>query len=176
MSYEPSEQIQDYFMLLLLTGVRRANLLAMRWDEISFERKEWRIPETKNGEPLTVHIAPQAIEILKRRKEEAAEAGGDIEWVFPGDGKAGHLQDPKRAWKRILKRAGIADLRIHDLRRTLGSWQTALGASGFIVGKSLGHKSLQATAVYARLNLDPVRDSVNAAADAMFKAAAGGKK
>ena len=65
---------------------------------------------------------------------------------------------------RITKRGA-------DLRRTLGSWQTALGASGFIVGKSLGHKSMQATAVYARLNLDPVRTSVNAAATAMFKAA-----
>lgn len=91
--------------------------------------------------------------------------------LFPGEGEAGHFHDPKKAWARILKRAGIEDLRIHDLRRTLGSWQTALGASGFIVGKSLGHKSMQATAVYARLNLDPVRNSVNAAADAMFKAA-----
>ena len=62
-------------------------------------------------------------------------------------------------------------MRIHDLRRTLGSWQTALGASGFVVGKSLGHKSIQSTAVYARLNLDPVRESVNAATEAMFKAA-----
>lgn len=49
--------------------------------------------------------------------------------------------------------------------------QTALGASGFIVGKSLGHKSMQATAVYARLNPNPVRDSMNTAATAMFKAA-----
>lgn len=103
------------------------------------------------------------------------KAKSESDWVFPGDGKTGHLQDPKKAWQRILARAEIQDLRIHDLRRTLGSWQTALGASGFIVGKSLGHKSLQATAVYARLNLDPVRDSVNAAAEAMFKAASGGK-
>jgi integrase len=72
----------------------------------------------------------------------------------------------------VLANAQIEDLRIHDLRRTMGSWQTALGASGLIVGKSLGHKSMQATAVYARLNLDPVRGSVNAAADAMFKAGA----
>jgi integrase len=152
-------------MLSLLTGQRKSNMLAMRWDELNLSRAEWRIPKTKNGEPLTVHLPPQAIDILQTRNAQS-----DSEWVFPGSGKAGHLADPKKAWKRILERAEIKDLRIHDLRRTLGSWQTALGASGFIVGKSLGHKSMQATAVYARLNLDPVRDSVNAAADAMFKA------
>jgi integrase len=69
---------------------------------------------------------------------------------------------------RILKEAGIADLRIHDLRRTLGSWQAATGANSYIIGKSLGHRSQQSTAVYARLNLDPVRDSVNKATDAML--------
>ena len=70
-----------------------------------------------------------------------------------------------------MARAEIKDLRIHDLRRTLGSWQTALGANSFIVDKTLGHKSIEATAIYARLNLDPVRQSVNAAANAMFAAA-----
>jgi integrase len=60
---------------------------------------------------------------------------------------------------------------MHDLRRTLGSWQAAAGASLPIIGKSLGHKSLRATQVYARLNLDPVRTSVNQAVSAMVLAA-----
>ncbi|NHX27617.1 tyrosine-type recombinase/integrase, partial [Escherichia coli] len=72
------------------------------------------------------------------------------------------------AWDRIRKDAGIEDIRIHDLRRTLGSYQAATGANGYIIGKSLGHKSQQSTAIYARLNLDPVRESVNKATDAMF--------
>jgi integrase len=58
-------------------------------------------------------------------------------------------------------------LRLHDLRRTLGSWQAATGANSYIIGKSLGHKSQQAIAVYARLNLDPVRDSMGKAVKAM---------
>lgn len=165
---EENVTARDYIMLSLLTGQRKSNMLAMRWEELNLSRFEWRIPRTKNGEPLTVHLPPQAVELLKLR-----QAAADSDWVFPGTGKTGHLADPKKAWKRILEGAQIKDLRIHDLRRTLGSWQTALGASGFIVGKSLGHKSMQATAVYARLNLDPVRDSVNAATEAMFKAASG---
>ncbi len=65
----------------------------------------------------------------------------------------------------------IADLRIHDLRRTLGSWQAKTGASMAIIGKSLNHKNQATTAIYARLDLDPVRQSVNTATAAMMAAA-----
>ena len=67
---------------------------------------------------------------------------------------------------------GLMDLRIHDLRRTLGSYQAISGANSFIIGKSLNHKSPQSTAIYARLNLDPVRASIEKATEAMF----GGKQ
>ena len=79
--------------------------------------------------------------------------------------------EPKKGWKRILERAGIEDLRIHDLRRTLGSWQAKTGASLAIIGKSLNHKNQSTTAIYARLDLDPVRNSVNTATSAMLAAA-----
>lgn len=65
----------------------------------------------------------------------------------------------------------MTDLRIHDLRRTLGSWQAKTGASLAIIGKSLNHKTHQATAIYARLDLDPVRQSVEIATQAMLAAA-----
>lgn len=160
---EPNEAARDFFMISLLAGARKSNTLAMRWDEIDFHRATWRIALTKNDDPQIVHLSPQAMEILKERKLHSLGP-----WVFPGGGASGHLADPKKAWMRILKEAGIADLRIHDLRRTLGSWQAATGANSYIIGKSLGHRSQQSTAVYARLNLDPVRDSVNKATDAMF--------
>ena len=64
----------------------------------------------------------------------------------------------------------MTDLRIHDLRRTLGSWQAKTGASMAIIGKSLNHKTHQATRIYARLELDPVRQSVNTATQAMLEA------
>lgn len=160
---EPNEAARDFFMLSLLTGARKSNTLAMRWDEINFHMETWRIEETKNSDPQTIHLPKQAIEILKARKLHS-----DSPWVFPGRGATGHLADPKKAWARILSEAGIANLRIHDLRRTLGSWQAATGANSYIIGKSLGHRSQQSTAIYARLNLDPVRESVNKATDAML--------
>lgn len=66
--------------------------------------------------------------------------------------------------------AKLSDLRIHDLRRSLGSWQAATGASLAIIGKTLGHKTASATQIYARLNLDPVRQAMEAATGALLTA------
>lgn len=163
---EPNETFRDFFYICLLTGARRDNTQSMNWNDINFERQEWKIKETKNGDSQTIPLVPQAIEILKQRY-----ANKISDWVFPSsNSKSGHIEEPKKAWKRILKDAGISDLRIHDLRRTLGSWQAANGANSYIIGKSLGHKTQHATAIYARLNIDPVRESVAKAADAMFAA------
>lgn len=163
---EENDVVRDFILLSLLTGSRRANVLQMRWDQISFTRREWTIPRTKNDDHQIVTLCSEAYQILSNRKKVSIS-----EFVFPGDGKAGYFHDPKKGWKRVLQRAGIENLRIHDLRRTLGSWQAKTGASLVVIGKSLGHKSLQATMVYARLDLEPVRDSVESATKAIFAAA-----
>lgn len=67
-----------------------------------------------------------------------------------------------------MERAGLSDLHIHDLRRTLGSWQAMTGASLPVIGKSLGHKNLATTMIYVRLNHKPVRDAVGTATVAML--------
>ncbi|WP_321855567.1 tyrosine-type recombinase/integrase [Paraburkholderia tropica] len=207
---EPNDTMRDFFLLALLTGARRGNVAAMRWADVSLERAEWRIERTKNDDPQTVALSPEAVQLLTDRKGAAT---GD--YVFPGEGANGHLAEPKSAWRRIFDRdeltqlvarieasgatfevrdgestsrgltrareqaaklairtdgARIPDLRIHDLRRTLGSWQAAAGASLAVIGKSLNHRTVSATAIYARLNLDPVRESVTRATSAMMAA------
>ncbi len=163
---EQNDTMRDYFLLSLLTGARRANVLAMQWSDVNLDRAEWRIKETKNGTPQTVTLSSEAVDLLRNRKSAEPD-----KFVFPGTGKTGHLMEPKKGWRRILERAGIEDLRIHDLRRTLGSWQAKTGASLSIIGKSLNHKNQNTTAIYARLDLDPVRASVEKATNAMLEAA-----
>jgi len=63
---------------------------------------------------------------------------------------------------------GLMDIRIHDIRRTFGSYQAISGASLQIIGKSLGHKSQQSTQIYSRLHNDPVRASIDTATEAML--------
>lgn len=163
---EPNQIFRDYFLICLFTGARRTNVLTMRWRDINFERNVWTIPETKNGESLAIPLTDTALETINRRFKDKSS-----DWVFPSKlSKSGHLEEPKSAWKRILMRAEIGDLRVHDLRRTLGSWQAVTGASSYIIGKSLGHKDSKSTAVYARLHLDPVRASMEKATKAMIEA------
>lgn len=158
--------LKIFFYISLLTGARRNNVQSMNWNDVNFSRAEWLVPETKNGEPHTIPLIPQAITILQERY-----ANKNCDWVFPSlSSKSGHIEEPKKIWKKLLTRAGIKDLRIHDLRRTLCSWQAATGANSYIIGKSLDHKTQQATAIYARLNIDPVRESVIKTTDAMFAA------
>ncbi|WP_316354689.1 tyrosine-type recombinase/integrase [Candidatus Trichorickettsia mobilis] len=162
---EENETIKDYIYISLLTGARKSNVLSMQWADVNMQRKEWVIPITKNGDQQQVHLVDKAIEILGKR----ASKYGANKFVFEGTGSTGHLIEPKKGWKRVLKRAGIENLCIHDLRRTLGSYQAALGANSYIIGKSLGHKSQAATAIYARLSLDPVKKSVEKATQAILK-------
>lgn len=162
---EPNDTIKDYIYVSLLTGARKSNVLAMRWEDIHLERQEWLIPETKNGEPLRVPLVPKVIEILENRSQKYGKNG----WIFEGTGKTGHLIEPKSGWKRILNRVGIKDLRLHDLRRTVGSWQAATGANSYIIGGTLGHKDQKSTTVYARLNIDPIRASLEKATEAMLE-------
>lgn len=162
---EPSEKIRDFVKVSLFTGQRRSNVAAMRWADVNFDRAMWSIPQTKTGRhevPLTI----EALEILKRRKA----ANGSSEFVFPGLHGKGHLKDPMRQWRAILDRAGIDDLRIHDLRRSLGSWQAITGASLQVVGKTLGHSRPETTAIYSRLSDDPVRAAMGTATAAIMQA------
>lgn len=162
---EPNTNIRDYILLSLLTGARRSNVVSMRWDQLSLERATWAIPMTKNGTSQIVPLTAAALEILRQRQ---AEVTGPF--VFPGDSKSGHLEEPRKGWERIVERAGLKDLRLHDLRRTLGSWQVDTGATLAMVGRTLNHKSPQTTAIYARLDVDPVRQSMERATEAMFSA------
>ncbi|MFT6259208.1 MAG: integrase [Rickettsiales bacterium] len=173
LNQEENEIARDYIYLSLYTGARQGNVLAMRWEDINLTTKQWRIPKTKNGESLTIPLLDEALEILRIRREENPNLGlksFQAEWVFPSlASKSGHLEEPKKAWKRILLKAGIENLRIHDIRRTLGSYQAISGSSLPIIGKSLGHKSSSATQIYARMNLDPVRESLSKAVGLMNK-------
>lgn len=162
---DTSRDFQHFVLLSLLTGARRGNVLAMRWQELDLESATWRIPDTKNQEPQLVALVPEAVEILRKRNPQ------DTGYVFPAPSKTGHMTPPKKRWRALRERAEVADLRVHDLRRSLGSWQAISGASLAIIGKSLGHKSPDATMIYARLHLDPVRASLATATSAMLEAA-----
>lgn len=161
--------IRDFFKLCLFLGARQSNVREMKWQDIHGDT--WRIPRTKNEEPLILLLVPEAIAILDARRELT----NGSPWVFPSPKSDGPLTTPgaQTGWRRVRKKSGLENLRPHDLRRTLGSWQAGAGVSTAIIGKTLGHKSPQATAIYSRLHLDPVRAAMTAATSAIMKSANG---
>ncbi|MDD2749604.1 site-specific integrase [Acidithiobacillus sp.] len=165
---EESPDMRDFVMLSLLTGARRSNVLGMHWNEIHLERGTWTIPaiKAKGKEDITVPLTNAAIEVLQAR----ADATGAQGWVFPGPSRTGHFVEPRKGWARLLERAGIEDLHIHDLRRTLASFQIDAGISLAVIGKGLGHHSQQTTAIYARLAQNPVADAWQKGTDAILVA------
>jgi len=160
-------ELQDFVLLALFTGARRNDIFSMCWANLYLDDNRWEVPKPKNRKPYLVPLMPEAVDLLKKRRVRVP----DSEWVFPSHGKTGHLVNLKKPWQRLLKKASIADFTMHDLRRTLGSWQAAQGTSLAVIGKSLGHSSLAATQIYAKLDLGPVRDSVASATRAMLTAA-----
>jgi integrase len=144
---EPNDSVRDYVLLSLSIGARKTNMLQMRWDQLDLEQGMWNIPETKNGTSQDILLTESELNILRHRFENRIS----FEWVFVGPSPTKPLNDPKKGWKRILKRAGISDLHLHDLRRTLGSYMAMTGASLSVIGNALNHKEVSTTRkVYAQ--------------------------
>jgi integrase len=157
-----NENFRDFVQLALFTGARRENVLGMRWQDFNFDAGMWTVPGevSKNGSPLTLSLSSTAIELLHERKKRV---GSETAFVFPAKSRTGYMSAPKKMWGALLHDAGISDLRLHDLCRSLGSWLAMTGASLHITGTALGHKSTEATKVYARLQGDAVKSALDLA-------------
>ena len=160
---EPNRYASTAFLVLLLTGARRGEVLTMRWTDVDLPAATWRIPETKAGRPHTLPIAKPVMKLLGLLPRQSGSP-----FVFPGRKPGTPLVNGAKAWRRIRTAAKLEDVRIHDLRRTLGSWLVASGASLSLIGKALNHSQVSTTAVYARLQLDPVRVALEANAKQML--------
>lgn len=153
---EDNVYIRAAFWLYLLTGMRRSELLQVKWSEIDFERKEIRIPESKAGRIHYVPLSPPAIALI----ETIPKIQGNP-YLLPGRMTGKPIVNVRKAWERIKKDAGVEGVRIHDIRRTVGSWLAQSGNSLHLIGKVLGHTNASTTQVYARLSEDTARKALD---------------
>ncbi len=145
-------------LMMLYTGARRGNVLRMKWDELDLDAKIWNIPRTKTGKNKTVPLADSALEILLQIKAD----NPDETYVFPSETSAsGHLEDVKRVWHTLKKKANLKNFRLHDLRHTLATYMVAQGANPYIVQRVLTHQSSQSTQIYVNLGVEHLRDKLN---------------
>ncbi len=159
---------QAFCALDLLLGLRKGELLSSRWEYVNLNEGILTLPTTKAGRSHTLPLPEAAVALLK-----ALPSRGKSEWLFPTVGKnhaskSGHLSDIRSAWVRIRTRAGVNDVTVHDLRRTVGSWVIKKQKSLPIVGRVLNHRRSASTEPYARLLLDPIRTALEDHADQML--------
>ena len=146
-----SQSAINALRLLIFTGCRLSEIMTLKWDHVDFEDGALHLPDSKTG-AKTVHIGAPAIEVLSK-----IERLDDNPWVITGKNPGAYLTDLQPPWQRIRKRAGIEDVRIHDLRHTFASTAVAAGQGLPMIGKLLGHTQVQTTARYAHLAADPVK-------------------
>ena len=100
--------IRDYLLLLLFTGMRRIEAMELRWENVDFAEKMLTVPHTKNNEPLDLPLSDYVFRLLQERKKRT----GKSPWVFTGDGKTGHLVEPKNSVKKIAEDSGVPFMRL----------------------------------------------------------------
>jgi integrase len=157
---------RDLFLMCLFTGARVGNVRAMKWAEIDPDLRTWRIPRTKNNTSQIVPLTTEALSVL-----DSCRKGNNSEWVFLNNSGTDHIKYVDLAWRNLIKKAGIENLRIHDLRRSMASWQAITGASTTVIAATLNHKNLASTEVYARLNTSAVRLAMKTATQTMLEKA-----
>ena len=116
--------------------------------------KALRLPDSKTGAKV-VQLGQPAIDVLKNVGRLQ-----DNPWVI-GALPGARLSDLQPFWQRVRARAGLKDVRIHDLRHTFASTAVAAGQGLPIIGKLLGHTQVQTTARYAHLAADPVKSAAD---------------
>ena len=141
--------------LLMLTGCRLSEIQKLRWEHVDLEAGELRLSDTKTGAKV-VHLGDPAIDVLR-----AFDRQEDNPWVIAGRKPGSHLTDLQHPWRRIRARAGLDDVRIHDLRHSFASGGLLVGEGLPMIGKLLGHTQVQTTARYAHLANDPVKSAAN---------------
>jgi integrase len=142
-------------LLYLFTGARKSELLMAKWADIDQNRKELRLEDTKAGRVHYIPLSAPAMEFLATLPKMEGNP-----YLFPGHIRGQHLVNISKPWNRMRKAANLEDVRLHDLRRTVGSWLAQSGKSLHLIGKVLNHSNQRTTETYARFAQNDARDAL----------------
>ena len=132
--------------LLLLTGARRNEVTQARWEYIDWESKTLLVPVAKSGRPRRISLNGPAIDLLRSVAQQPLNP-----FIFPSPITGRPCPSLFFPWSRIRKRAGLPDVRLHDLRHSFASFLVNQGVSLYVVQGLLGHTQPRATQRYAHL-------------------------
>jgi integrase len=161
-------QMLAFFKLLLLTGARRGEIIGLQWQNVDFDRKCLRLPDSKTGAKV-IFLNEPALEVIRslhRLKNNLH--------VISGTRAGAAFVGIDKVWARVRVFAELLGVRLHDLRHSFASMGVADGLSLPVIGALLGHKHAATTSRYAHLAADPLRaanEAVGARIAAAFRTA-----
>lgn len=150
-----NDTYRDFLLVLLLTGMRRAEAAGMRWVDVDFKDKTFVLPDTKNGDPLTLPMSEKLHQIFQCRFQQY----GGGEFVFPGPGQNGHLAEPKKGVAKVVKASGVA-FTCHDLRRSFITIAESLDISAYALKRLINHRVTDITGGYIIVDVERLRGPV----------------
>lgn len=153
---EENDYARHGLWLLLLTGLRSKELRKAKWADIDWDMGTLFIGLTKNGEPLLSPLSDFAIARLRMVPQLANNP-----YIICGKKPGRHLTGLGEPLRRAIRRAGLENLRVHDLRRTVGSWLAQAGKSLHLIGDVLNHRDPKTTAGYAYFQTQQRREALS---------------
>ncbi|MFG6573898.1 tyrosine-type recombinase/integrase [Sulfitobacter sp. 1A13353] len=148
--------LQYILPMLVVTGARRGEVLHARWEDFDIERRRWRIPTAKSGKARYIPLGENALRVL-----EAVRGVSRSEYPFGNPETEKPYLHLHSAWHVARKRAGLPEVRMHDLRHSFASFLINSGRSLYEVQKLLGHTQVKTTQRYAHIS----QETLLAAAD-----------
>lgn len=162
---EPNPYVHALIWTYILTGMRRNEVRTLKWEDVDLANRQIRKEDTKNKSTLYLPLSQFAIEILKKLPRLDGNP-----YVFCSVKKHGHPHaNLSQPWKRILNASELTNVRLHDLRRTVGSYLAMDGHSLLLIGRVLNHRDTRSTQIYTRFHQDPVKEALEKHGEAIRK-------
>lgn len=159
-----NRQLHICVILALSTGMRKGELMGLKWSDVNLGERFLILHKTKNGERRRVPLAGYALQLLQ---EHSKVRRLDTELLFPSKNPEKSI-DLRKPFNKALEKAGIADFRWHDLRHCTASYLAMNGASLAEIAEVLGHKTLQMVKRYAHLSESHTSQVVASMNDKIF--------
>lgn len=158
-----AEVVRDFLIFAMFSGLRRNEVLEMKWSDIDFRNHSFTLEDTKNNESHSLPLNFKLDEVLERRKNDS-----DNPYIFQGLKPNGYLHPPKRQLARARELVGF-HFTNHDLRRTFETMANRLNLSNYTLDKLINHKTSKTiTGRYIVLEIDDLREPMDKIAELLW--------
>ncbi|MFM9818054.1 UNVERIFIED_CONTAM: tyrosine-type recombinase/integrase [Spiribacter pallidus] len=160
-----SKMLKYIVAMLLLTGARRNEVLHAKWEDFDFSARQWLLPKNKSARTRYIPLSDAAIRLL-----ETVPRVDGCPYAFPNPDTGKPYMQIFNSWDTARKRAGLEDLRIHDLRHSFASFLVNSGRSLYEVQNLLGHARPVTTQRYAHLSQETLHEATGSVGASLEKA------